>query len=410
MSKARTINKRHAKKKAAKAVEGQIMASGFGSKEFSKAYDECASGELADAYRSYQYDCDGHIASTIIKERSEHFRKFLRSDEVARKILNGPVVDALANWRNSNYAWEDELGVPIVVQNAAKFARRFGCSVILPILKNADGRIIPANRPLENILDEGPITVDKLIYSKENLTIEGEIETDFYKPWYGFPKKIKFGDRQVHPSRVAFFGDIFDPFFMSIQGDLADYHEARRRLAIAVRRNTGIILTSDFGKISAFLQAKREVGSSAPTLQEITTERARSLYENINDVNAAVINIGEKVDFYQQTNIAELISNVETHMQILAGAASMPLSKLFSKVQSAGLNNGNSQTEFLNYGQDLDSWRIDFINPGLSQLDVIMSSVTRTEETEWEWNETKAEELWVRINQPEPTVVEGVAE
>jgi len=348
-------------------------------------------------YRSYGYDCDHEIPASVIKDRFEHLAKLFRTDEIARKIINLPAIDALSNWRDSNYAWEKELGAPIVVQRATRFARAYGCSVVLPILKNANGNIISQSRSLDSIIASGEqVTVDKLIYSEANLKFEAELETDFYKPWFGFPKQIKIGDRIVHPSRVAFFGNVVEPFFMSIKGDISDYHEALRRLSIAVRRNTGIVLSSDFGKIQSFIQARKDVGAPAPSIKEITQERARSLYENINDVNVAVINGTEDVKFYQQTNIAELIKNVELHMQVLSGVSDMPLSRLFGKLQASGMNN-NSQTEFLNYDQALDSWRVDFVDPGLAQLDLIMNSITNTQSTDWNWQPTKAEELRITL-------------
>lgn len=402
MSKSRKVNKKSvvvAEKNPERDSGSPIMASSFGSEEFSKAYDECASGQFADHYRSYGLDCEHEIPHGIIKDRSQHFNSIIKLDEIAKKVVKKPVVDALSNWRDSNYDWEEALGIDITVQRACQFARFYGCSVVLPILKNSEGKIIPQNRPLESVLStESGVFVDKIIFSKENLKFEGEIETDFYKPWYGYPKKIRVGDRVVHPSRVAFFGDILDTFFIAIKGDLADYHESRRRLAIAVRRNTGIILKSDFSKIAAFLTAKKEVGASAPTLEEITTARARSLYQNINDVNAAVINQEEEVTFYEQTNIDDLIKNVENSMQILTATSDMPLSQLFGKLQSTGMSNGGA-TEFLNYNQSLDSWRVEFANTGLAQLDHIMSRVTGEKIKKWKWNETKAEELWKMVNE-----------
>ena len=389
---------RHIKKKQQAQMEGQIMAaSSFGSKEFSRAYDQCASGELADNYRSYAYDCDHNIPSSIIKDRFEHLAKLFRTDEIARKIINLPPIDALSNWRDSEYPWESELGAPIVVQRATRFARSYGCSVVLPIIKNSNGNIVAPSRSLDSLIASGEtFTIDKLIYSEANLKFEAELESDFYKPWFGFPKQIKIGDRIVHPSRVAFFGNVIEPFFMSIKGDLSDYHESLRRLSIAVRRNTGIVLSSDFGKIQQFIQARKEVGAAAPSIKEITQERARSLYENINDVNVAVINGTEDIKFYQQTNIKDLIENVGLQMQILSGVSDMPLSRLFGKLQSSGMNN-NSQTEFLNYDQSLDSWRVDFVNPGLAQLDLIMNTINRVETSNWSWNPTKAEELRVTL-------------
>lgn len=409
MPKARTIKKQNklvapSVPKSSDDSKTQIMAqSSFGDKEFTKAYAECASGEIADSYRSYTLDdCEYNVPSGIIKDRSALFMKNLRRDEIARKILDLPVIDSLSNWRDSNYKWEKELNVVKVVQDAMKFARRFGVSAILPIIRTRDGNIVPANRPLENVIAEfgSNLTVDKLIHSTVNLTFEGEIELDFYKPWFGFPKKMKIGERQVHPSRIALFGNLLEPTLISILGDLADYHEARRRLAISVRRNSGLILSSDFGKISNFLTAKKRMSGAAPSLEEITQERARSLYQNVNDVNVAVINKDEKVDQYEQSNIKELVGNVELQMQILSAVGDIPLSKLFQVQASGGLSN-KSETEFLNYSQSLVAFRSNDVEEPLMALDHIMSEATGEKTTDWLWNPTRAEELWLKLSQKE---------
>lgn len=387
-------NRRNKKARAKRNTNKEIVSlshSAFGSKEFSKAFDECASGKIADAYRSYTHN--DHLDTTSIQDRINYFDHILRSDEIARKILKLPILDSISNWRDSDYIWEEPLGVRDVVKDASIFARTYGISVIFPIIKDITGSIVPSTRTLQSILDSGEeFIIDKIIYTTDNLTLTGEIETDFYKPWYGYPKRLKIGNRDVHPSRVAFIGDVYNPFLLSIKDDLADYHESKRRLEIAVRRNTGIILQSNWAEISKYITAKQDVGAPAPTMQEITTERARSLYENVNDVNVAVINTGESVQFYQQSNIQELIENVKLHMQVLTASSDIVLSKLFGVLQSTGLGN-SSDTEFLNYAQSLESLRADFIEPGVRQLDDIVNSVLGIGVNGWEWNPTRAEEL-----------------
>lgn len=370
-----------------------ILASSVGDKDMSHAYDASASGKLSDDYRSFSDSCDGAIPKSVLKDRWTHLNKLISKDEIARKMVSTPVVDALSNWRDVPYPWDGELRVRKVVIDACRFARTYGCSVVFPIILDSNGRIVSSSRSLESILgDDENYTIENIIHTEVNLSFDGEIESDFTKPWFNLPSQISIGDADVHPSRVAFFGNIVSPFFVSVKDDLADFHESLRRLGIAVRRNSGIVLKSDFAKIQNYIKARKDVGAPAPTLKEITKERAQALYDNINDNNVAVINGTESIEFYQQANIAQLIENVELNMLLLSGRSSLPMSKLFSKLQSSGMSN-NSQTEFINYDQDLDSWRTDFVEDGLRQLDSIMNGVLGVDKVDWEWNPTKAEEF-----------------
>ena len=95
--------------------------------DMSHAHDVCGNGKLADAYAQYTG------ANNDMPGRFKYFYELLSKDEIATKILNKPPTDALTNWRDSGYEWEQELNAPQHVLQAARFARTYGVCGILPL-------------------------------------------------------------------------------------------------------------------------------------------------------------------------------------------------------------------------------------------------------------------------------------
>ncbi len=375
-----------------------VKASSFGDRDFSKAFESGACGEIADGYRSLTSTCTTANAERALHSEVLALQPTLDLDRVAQKILSIPVNDSLANWRavgNGEATTDKDLKTSQIFQEAAIFARTYGCAAILPILKDSDGRIIPPSVTLETAKTRGA-TVDKLLLSTTNLKLGAEVETNFYKANYGWPKKLWIGNIPVHPSRVVLLGAYNKgSYFNSIRTDLADYHEAKRRLQIASRKNSAIILETNVEKIRQLLQAAQSATGATLDLNHVLKERARALFENFNDVNVGVINEGEKVHHYQQTNIKDLVLAVQLTKLILSGVADIPFSRLFGKGTSGIAS--NSETDFENYAQALDSFRANFIEGPLDYYDFIISELTGQAPVSYTWNDTKAEEMRLRL-------------
>ena len=366
-----------------------IKAAHLGNESFDGVVDTGASGDFANAYRSEQ----GY------KDKSEHF-ELLRStydqDRVAQRVIETPIYDALANWRDSDNsalnACDEELNTKKHLSKAIIEDALLGQSVILPILENSVGRVLPFNQKLDTVVDRGEVTIKHLCVYSENVCFDEEVEKDIRSDCFGKPKKIEIGLVKVHPSRVIILGNNNRSYFDSVKSYLADYHEARRRKQIAVRRNNAFFLKSDWDKILQMLRAQEQAQGKRFNIEDITQERARALFKNLNDHNIAVGNLTEELENFQLNNIDDLIKNVDQEMQTLSGVSGIPYSKLWGK-SSSSLGN-NSQESFENYNQELKNHRSVNIRPVLEELDTFISKVKGFEYSpnDWTFNPTIAEE------------------
>ena len=326
----------------------QIKAANLGNESFDGVVDTGASGDFANAYREDQGYKDKATFFESLKSTYDQ-------DKVAQRVIETPIYDALANWRESENADLNSVDLQLNVKKHISQAiienALLGQSVILPILENQVGNIIPFNQKLETVLDRGNVTVKHLCVYSENVCFDEETEQNIRSDCFGKPKKVEIGTVKVHPSRLITLGGKDSSYFGSVKSYLADYHEARRRKQIAVRRNNAFFLKTDWEKVLEFLSAQESATGRTFNINEVTKERARALFKNLNDHNIAVGNLTEELENFQLTNIKDLISNVDQEMQTLSGVSGIPYSKLWGKTSSSIGN--NSQESFENYNQEL---------------------------------------------------------
>ena len=373
-----------------------IHASSFGDRDFSKAFDNCASGEIANAYRTYVDESelsDGTDEEQNAK-RFQALRSIYEKDRIAQKIVKIPVDDAIYNWRTTsseviNNFDEDNHASQAFIK-AGKDARLFGISAIVPIFVDSQGKKLTLNRPLEEIISEGAI-FKAFHIATENLTLSGEIQKDILSPQYGMPKRIKVGKLVTDPSRIILIKDTPN-FFNSVIGDLSEYHEAKTRLSGAVRRNLAIILTTDAQKISQSIKAIEAATGAKKDFNETLSYRARALFDNLNDINVAVLNSGETLQFFEKSNIKDLITNVELQMKVLSGVSDVSITRLFTKIGSSSLGD-SSQSELDNYSQALETLISDLFGDSLIAYDEFLKTVLKIESFTSTWNPTRAEAL-----------------
>jgi len=125
--------------------------------------------------------------------------------------------------------------------------------------------------------------------------------------------------------------------------------------------------------------------------------KARTLAVNLNDNNVAVIGQNESIVNFQAQNIDDLVKAYEQQMYLLSGVADIPASRLFALIQSGMGNSGFQDVE--NYSQSLDTLRSKMVDKGLRKLDGILAQVNNFEydRDSWTWNDTKAEEMLLRL-------------
>lgn len=377
--------------------QGLVMASGFGDQNFNEAFDLGQSGTIADGYKElagYEYT-DG--ADFTMRTVVDMIKPIYDTDRIAQKIITVPVADALANWRevdNPEVATlEDNVYAGLAFSEAIIKARLYGCAVILPILRRPDGGLIAASRTLDNVIASEPnIVVDKLLVACKEVRFHGALETNIYAPNYGLPKKMDIGTVKVHPSRCIIVGGLDSSFFGSIRADLIEYHESRRRLQTAAKKNGALILETDVDKIAQMLKKIERTTGEALSVKEVTNRRARTLFANFNETDVGVLNAGEKAHFYQAQNLSDLVNVVELNKRNLSGVSDIVFSRLFGK--PSGTLGGSSDVDFENYSQSLDSLRVSDAEPALRTYDEIIAKVLGIENGfSYDWNDTRVEEL-----------------
>ena len=364
-----------------------IQAVSFNTESFDNAVGEGASGEFANAYRSSMGGDE--------KAYMESIQEAYALDKVAQRLIESPIYDSLTNWRdieNENLINYDESLEFQKVITETMIKSSFFPTVILPILKNPNGSVVPFNQTLEGVLSRGSVEIEHLCVYSDNVCFSDEIENNIRSNCHGMPKTIQIGNTKVHPSRVILSGFGGISTFHSIKKYLADYHEARRRKEIAVRRNNAFFMTTDLQKVAEFLKANELATGKKYSAEEIVQEKARMAYANLNDHNIMIGNDGDELHNFQTNNITHLIENVDQEMQTLTAVSGIPYAKLWGK-SSSSIGN-NSQESFENYNNNLKQERSHTARPLLEKLDTFCSQVYKFQysKKDWTFNPTTAEE------------------
>lgn len=329
-----------------------------------------------------------------------------RSNWLVGKMIDAPADDMTREWRTWNAgerqtksikATEKKFNVRYVVNRALKMARLYGGAAILI----GDGTSDPS-KPLD--VENFPKGGLKYLHALSRWEIwASTINRDPLSPYFGQPEYYMLNDPteggvQIHPSRVIRFQGIpwlemtytLDGWGFSILERFMD--EARNVTAAA-------------GNLASMTyEGKLDVIHIPGLTQNVTSQDYRakllsrfSLANLTKSTNNAIILDAEEEWEQKTINLSNLPEGIRTLLEIAAGAADMPVTRLLG-TSPKGLN-ATGQSELRNYYDMLAGDQEVELTPSLDALDTVLvrhSLGTYPEGCHYEWNPlwqmTEAEE------------------
>lgn len=302
-----------------------------------------------------------------------------RSDWMSRKIIDIPVPDMLRPWRAWNAtdklitAIEDaekRHAVKAKVMYAMKAARLYGGAGILIGADTGN----PA-QPL-NIDRIGKGQLRYLTVLPRRVLTPWSIVADPQSPDFGLPQKYQMsttngGTIDIHPSRVLrFVGNDRLDFDLNADGwgdsILFAIYDAIHNAALT---QTGIAEMVHEAKIDVISVENlgAQLANSAGTDALVKRFRTAATLKSIN--NMLLLDAKEKWD-RKQTSFTTLPDVLDRYLQIVAGAADIPATRLLG-VSPKGLGSTGEHDQ-TNYYDMLASVREDHVTPILARLDRIL--------------------------------------
>jgi phage-related protein (TIGR01555 family) len=303
-----------------------------------------------------------------------------RSDWLARKIIDIIPFDMTREWRD----WQAEqpqiealeeaerlLNVRGKVSCALQRARLYGGSVIYLGLVGSERPDLPLNI---NTVKRGSLEYLHVL-SPHEITA-GEIERDPLSPFYGEPIDYQIGQgTKIHPSRIVRFtgAGLPDPLNSpTTWGDpvLQIVYDAVQNAA------------SSQGHVASLLPEMKTDVIRVPGLSDIlsTDEGTRRLTSRFTYANTmkSMFNMlllegdgetGEKWE-QKQLNLSGMPDLIRMYLQIAAGAADIPVTRLLGQ-SPAGLNS-TGEGDIRNYYDHVAAKQNVDLRPALERLDEIL--------------------------------------
>lgn len=320
---------------------------------------------------------------------SQYVVPLLRDDEamnayrgtwLARKIVDIPAKDACRKWRSWNAegdeiskleAEEKRIGVQAKVLDAMTKARLFGGAAIY--IGTGDQNPIEELKP-ERINAGG---IRHLNVLTKRILTPGEIETDPESPQYGKPKHYTInsqiaGQVDIHPSRLVVFTGKEQPdpeLTMGIEqgwGDsiLLSLMDALKQADSTTANIASLVFEAkiDVIKIPGFMQGLAGGGE-----YETQILNRLSLAATAKGINGALILDAEEDYQNKQVQFTQLPEIVQTFLQIVSGAADIPVTRLLG-VSPGGLNS-TGESDLRNYYDHIQSEQELVVQPAMAVLD-----------------------------------------
>lgn len=323
-----------------------------------------------------------------------------RGDWIARKVIDVPPFDMTREWRRWHAdpaqiaaieAEEARLGVQRKVARALRLARLYGGAAL--VLGAGDGD--PA-QPLPP-LGRGALRYLHVMHRWE--IVPGEIDRDVLSPGFGEPGWYQVasaastgaggagaGGVQLHPSRVVRLSGAELP-----DGPGADgWGDSVLQAVMDAIRQAGLATQ---GVATLIHEAKLDVIRIPQLTQNLAqADYAKRLVDRFTLantmkglVNALVIDKEEEWD-RKQLSFAQLPEIMQQYLQIAAGAADIPATRLLGQAP-AGLN-ATGEGDIRNYYDRIAAEQRVMLGPALRRLDeaLILSALgTRPPEIRCEW-------------------------
>jgi phage-related protein (TIGR01555 family) len=301
-----------------------------------------------------------------------------RSSWLMRKIVDIPPLDMTREWR----AWqagdkhieaiekaERRLQIQHKAKRALTLARLWGGGMlVLGIKGDAD-----TMQPLRPVQKDGLAFVHVL--SRHQVTIGDQI-TDIASPWYGEPEYYQLNDGnrlKLHPSRVIPFvgqkapeGTIQidswfwgDPLLLSI----------RQALQNADMAQDGFAALIDEAKVDILKIPDMMANVGTEEYQQRLLQRLMSAQMGKSTWRALMIDAEEEWD-QRQVNWAGMPDVLNSYLQIVAGAADIPVTRLLGQSPRGMQSNGDGEER--DYHAMIAARQDEALQPALDRLDEVL--------------------------------------
>lgn len=300
-----------------------------------------------------------------------------RGSWLPRKIVDIPALDSCRKWRNWQAeeaaiekieAEEKRLNVKGKVLEAMKKARLFGGAALYIGTGDSD-----PSKPL-NVERIGVGGIRSLtVILRKHLTA-GEIERDPESDLYGKPKSYTLQDRYgrqviIHPSRLVLFNGAMvpDDDYSAQQGwgesVLTATLDAIKNADSTAGNIASLVFEAkiDIIKVPQFSQ---NIGNSA---YEDAVLRRYSLANTIKGINGTLILDSEEEYESKSASLGGLTDILMAFMQIVSGAADIPVTRLLGQ-SPAGMNSTGT-SDMKNYHDRIQSMQELELSPAMFTLD-----------------------------------------
>ncbi|WP_343711898.1 phage portal protein [Inquilinus sp.] len=335
-----------------------------------------------------------HDRFIFVTQNREQLDAAYRGDWIARKIIDVPPFDMTREWRDWKAepaqiqqieAEEQRLDVQRKVAKALRLARLYGGSAL--VLGVGDGDPM---QPLPPIGRGGL----KYLHAMHRWEITaGEIDRDVLSPTFGEPGYYQVGSTQqtaarLHPSRVIRLlgAPLPDELYMGNDGwadsVLQAVMDAVKQAGLAAQGVASLIHEAklDVIRIPNLSQSLSAAGYSDTLIKRFTLANTM---KSLN--NTLLLDQVEEWD-RKQISFAQLPEIMQQYLQIAAGAADIPATRLLGQAP-AGMN-ATGESDVRNYYDRIAAEQRVLLTPTLRRLDdaLIASALgSRPEEIHYAW-------------------------
>lgn len=308
-----------------------------------------------------------------------------RATWLARKIVDIPVLDSLRNWRN----WQADSAAVSAIETVEKRillrnrlleaytkARLFGGAAIYIGVGDSD---IAKPLNVDRLRRNAPLHLN--VIAKRNLSA-GELETDARVPNYGKPRfylmPTATGHLQVHPSRLVI-----------LQGapkadvELSGTNDGWGESVLAAMLDTIRQADATAANVAALVfEARVDVMNIPNLMQNLADGGQQYERELLNRLQLAAMAKGingmlvlDKEETYTQksTTFGGLTDVVITFLQLVSGAADIPLTRLLGQSPSGMTATGES--DIRNYYDRIRANQELMLTPSMEVLDACIVRV-----------------------------------
>jgi hypothetical protein len=172
--------------------------------------------------------------------------------------------------------------------------------------------------------------------------------------------------------------------FQAIEEYYGTFHLGRQDVSRAVQEANFLVFKTNLQKLQEAAAAKTAAGEAIDA-KELLRDRLRNLRCNANNNNAYAIDKEfEDIVNIPKANIADMQKAVDQMAQFLAGAADIPISRLFAKTIGSLAN--SSQVEIQNYILTLHGLRFMVLEPSIKALDKFVGMFAGIDNLDFVWN------------------------